>query len=86
MIRVYSPEELAKARNESQEWAKRQRAGQIEGWVKRHHEQSFHCGRHGWSAVGVPCPKCRAGDAPDRCGRHGWMAYGVPCPDCVKGK
>lgn len=40
------------------------------------------CHRHGWNAKGVPCPKCRAGDAPKHCAKHGWSSTAEGCPDC----
>jgi hypothetical protein len=43
------------------------------------------CPKHGWSALGVPCPKCKAGDAPRRCRKHGWWSSETGCPKCEKG-
>lgn len=43
------------------------------------------CPRHGWRAVNVPCPECKA-DAPTQCEKHGWTANGVGCPKCKKGE
>lgn len=45
----------------------------------------YDCAKHGWSALGRPCPKCMAGDAPSHCIKHGWSATGMRCPECTKG-
>lgn len=45
----------------------------------------FVCIKHGWEAIGHPCPECMKGDAPMRCFKHGWHAT-TGCPDCKAGK
>jgi hypothetical protein len=45
--------------------------------------QFFDCEKHGWSALGAPCPKCREGDAPRACGKHGWSHAFKGCPVCM---
>ncbi len=43
----------------------------------------FTCTRHGWDCMGVPCPKCRDGDAPRNCRVHGWSHAFEGCPQCA---
>lgn len=42
----------------------------------------FTCHRHGWDALGRPCPECRDGDAPRHCAKHGWSHMTKGCPQC----
>lgn len=44
------------------------------GWID--------CQRHGWSARGVACPYCGAGDSPKHCQKHGWSHSTDGCPTC----
>lgn len=42
------------------------------------------CYVHGWSAIGIVCPKCAGGAAPRKCARHRWSHYNKGCPKCEK--
>ena len=60
---------------------------QLRGPVRdsRPAQRPFACGRHGWAAIGIPCPECAAGDAPRHCTKHGWSSSVGGCPDCAAG-
>jgi hypothetical protein len=46
----------------------------------------FTCFKHGWDAMGKPCPKCTGGDAPKDCIIHGWSHLTKGCPECAAGR
>ena len=46
----------------------------------------FTCEKHGWDALGSPCPQCKSGDGPKICVRHGWNHVNKGCPDCEAGR
>jgi hypothetical protein len=46
----------------------------------------FTCYKHGWDALGAPCPDCRSGDAPKHCPIHRWSHATMGCPQCQNGK
>lgn len=46
----------------------------------------YTCAKHGWSALGNPCPDCMNGDAPRRCVKHGWNHLTKGCPVCEAGR
>lgn len=43
----------------------------------------FTCAKHGWDALGSPCPDCRSGDAPRYCSKHEWSHLNKGCPECA---
>lgn len=60
-----------------------ERARSLHTVVRRH--RFFTCSRHGWDALGKPCPECRDGDAPRHCSKHGWSHSNKGCPQCTNG-
>lgn len=48
--------------------------------------QFYTCHKHGWDALGHPCPECMKGDAPRICSKHGWAHLKKGCPECEKGR
>ena len=46
----------------------------------------YICIKHGWDALGSPCPECAAGDAPRHCSKHGWSHANNGCPECTAGR
>lgn len=58
----------------------------IEKQLRMPPERFYTCHKHGWDALGKPCPKCVTGDAPTVCEKHGWAAVGKGCPKCASGQ
>lgn len=49
-------------------------------------QKFYTCHKHGWDALGKPCPKCTGGDAPKDCIIHGWSHMNKGCPECAAGR